>query len=168
MKIREAQIEDAEQISFVHTESWRTTYQGIISESYLAKLSVENRKKSWLWTFDNLNVHEKIYIAEDSQGNIIGFANGGRNRNREFEHGGELYAIYLLKGYQGLGLGKTLFDTVSKSLKENGYTSMMLWVLKDNPALEFYKVQGGKIIGQKDISIGEENLVELAIGWDKI
>lgn len=64
--------------------------------------------KSWLWTFENLNVDEKIFVAEDMAGNIVGFSNGGRRRNNEFEHDGELFAIYLLKDYQRIGLGKKL------------------------------------------------------------
>jgi ribosomal protein S18 acetylase RimI-like enzyme len=168
MKIREAHIEDSDKIAIVHVDSWQTAYKGIISELYLSNLSVEKRMKSWLWTFENLNVHEKIFVAEDMAGNIVGFSSGGRTRNDEFEHDGELYAIYLLKDYQRLGLGKQLFNSVVESLKDNGYSSMMLWVLKDNPSVEFYKLHGGLIIGQKEITIGGDSLVELAIGWDRI
>lgn len=166
MKIREARIEDAEKIAIVHVDSWKSTYKGIISEAYLSNLSVENRMQRWLRTFENQNAHEKVFVAEDKAGKIVGFSSGGRSRNDEFEHDGELYAIYLLKEYQRLGLGKMLFNSVVESLKENRYTSMMLWVLKDNPSFEFYKAQGGQIIGQKGIKIGSDNLIELAIGWD--
>jgi len=168
MKVREACIEDAERIAIVHVESWITTYKGIISESYLSSLSVEKRTKSWLWTFENLNAHEKIFVAEDRQGNIIGFSNGGRSRSDELKHDGELYAIYLLRDYQRLGIGKMLFNSVVGSLKDNGYSSMMLWVLRDNPSVTFYKLQGGQTFGQKTISIGGYSLEELAIGWDSI
>lgn len=96
MKVREASIEDADSIAIVHVDSWKTTYNGIISESYLSGLSVEKRRKSWLWTFENPNANEKIFVAEDKKGNIIGFSNGGRSRSEEFKHEGELYAIYLL------------------------------------------------------------------------
>lgn len=168
MKVREACIEDAEKIAIVHVESWKTTYKGILSESYLSNLSVEKRLNSWLWTFDNLNVHEKIFVAENEDGNIIGFSSGGKSRNKDFKHDGELYAIYLLKSYQRLGIGKLLFNSVVGSLRINGYSSMMLWVLKDNPSVAFYKSLGGKILGQKTILRGEDNFVELAIGWDSI
>jgi ribosomal protein S18 acetylase RimI-like enzyme len=168
MRIREASVNDAEEIAFVHVNSWKTTYKGIISEAYLSSLMVEKRLKNWLWTFENLNPHEKIFVAENTSGDIVGFSSGGKSRNDEFVHNGELYAIYLLRDYQTMGLGKTLFESVVRSLKENGYSSMMLWVLKDNPSVEFYKKQGGQIIGQKRISIGGEELDELAIGWERI
>ncbi|XEC94499.1 N-acetyltransferase family protein [Paenibacillus tarimensis] len=168
MKVREASIEDAEGIAIVHVNSWKSTYQGIISESYLSSLSVENRTKSWKWTFENRAEHERVFVAENREGKIVGFSNGGRSRNDEFNHDGELYAIYLLREYQGLGVGKLLFNSVVASLKNNGYSSMMLWVLEDNPSLGFYKLQGGQSIGQKTISIGTDNLVELAIGWSSL
>lgn len=168
MKIREACIEDAERIAVIHVESWKTSYKDIISESYLSSLSIEKRTKNWLWTFENQKAHEKIFVAEDREGKIIGFSNGGRSRSDEFKHVGELYAIYLLKDYQRLEIGKMLFNAVIESLKNNGNSSMMLWVLKDNPSLTFYKLQGGQTLGQKTVTIGGDNLTELAIGWEKI
>jgi ribosomal protein S18 acetylase RimI-like enzyme len=168
MRIREAKVEDAEKIATVHVNSWKTTYKGIISDTYLSNLTVEKRLKNWLWTFENLNPHEKIFVAENTSGDIVGFSSGGKSRNDEYIHKGELYAIYLSRDHQRMGLGKILFESVIHSLKENGYTSMMLWVLKDNPSVEFYKKQGGQVIGQKRISIGGDELDELAIGWEQI
>lgn len=168
MMVREASIEDAEKIAFVHVGSWKTTYNGIIAESYLSNLTVENRTKNWIWTFENRAEHEKVFVAEDGEGKVVGFSSGGQNRNKEFIHDSELYAIYLLRECQGLGIGKKLFNSVVESVKNNGYTSMMLWVLKDNPSLGFYISQGGQHIGQKNITIGTDNLVEVAIGWDNI
>lgn len=168
MKIREASIDDAEGIATVHVSSWRTTYADIISESYLASLSVENRVKNWVRTFENRTEHEKVFVAEDKECNIVGFSYGGPNRNKEYRHDSELYAIYLLKEYQGLGIGKLLFNSLVESLKNSGYCSMMLWVLRDNPSLGFYSLQGGKQVGQKQITIGTDDLIEIAIGWDNI
>ncbi|MNV41100.1 Mycothiol acetyltransferase [compost metagenome] len=168
MKIREASIEDAEGIATVHVNSWKTTYTGIISESYLATLSVENRTKSWVWTFENRTEYGKVIVAEDKEGKIVGFSCGGQNRNEQYRHDGELYAIYLLKEYQGIGIGRSLFNSVVESLKNIGYSSMMLWVLRDNPSLGFYILQGGQRVGQKKITIGTDDLVEIAIGWDNI
>ncbi|WP_235548879.1 GNAT family N-acetyltransferase [Paenibacillus sp. Soil522] len=146
---------NAEGIAIAHIDSWRSTYKGIISDSVLSELSVEKRKNSWLWTFNNPNDDEKIYVAEDINGGIIGFANGGRSRNDEFKQDGELYAIYLMKDHQGLGIGKLLLNVIVNSLKVNNYSSIMLWVLNDNPSVGFYQALGGRVIGQKEIIIGE-------------
>lgn len=168
MKIREANIKDVEGLARVHVLSWRETYQGLISDTYLTKLSIEQRKKNWIWTFNNLKINESIYIAEDMEGKIVGFSSSGENRNAEYEFDGELYAIYLLKDYQNKGIGRTLFEVSVDRLRSSGYKSMMLWVLKDNPTLGFYKRLGGAVAGEKAIKIGEQELVELAVGWDVI
>ncbi|MCR2805710.1 GNAT family N-acetyltransferase [Paenibacillus soyae] len=166
MKVREASIADAEGIAFVHVNSWKTTYAGILSESYLAGLSLEDRKKSWIWTFEHQAEHENIFVAVNKEDKIVGFSCGGQNRNKEYKHDGELYAIYLLKEYQGVGIGRSLFQSVIVALKSNGCASMMLWVLKDNPSLGFYRSQGGQQVGQKNIKIGTDELVEVAMGWE--
>jgi len=166
INIREGRVEDAEQIAAVHVESWKTTYNRIISESFLSGLSVEDRLKNWIWTFQNATADQAIFVAEDGAGHIVGFSTGGRNRNKEYKHDGEIYAIYLLQEYQRQGVGTRLFRAVADALRNHGCSSMMLWVLKDNPAVGFYKRQGGQVIGQKDVTIGGESLLELAIGWD--
>ncbi|WP_269669522.1 hypothetical protein [Paenibacillus sp. GSMTC-2017] len=43
MNIRPAIVEDMEGIAKVHLESWRTTYAGIISDQFLASLTLEGR-----------------------------------------------------------------------------------------------------------------------------
>lgn len=47
MNIRLASVRDIEGIARVHVESWKSTYNGIISESFLSNLTVEKRTKNW-------------------------------------------------------------------------------------------------------------------------
>jgi ribosomal protein S18 acetylase RimI-like enzyme len=164
--IREAGIHDVDGIAEVHLMSWRTTYQGIISNSYLSNLTLEGRKKNWLWTFNNLNQDEAVLVAETREGRIVGFSGSGKNRNSEYPHGGEVYAIYLLEEFQGQGIGRNLFQASVNSLIQKGYESMMLWVLESNPSLGFYQRMGGRVMGRKGISIGGEKHIELAVGWE--
>lgn len=41
MQFRQATSQDAKRIAKVHVDSWRTTYQGIIPDSYLDGLTYE-------------------------------------------------------------------------------------------------------------------------------
>ena len=45
--IRKAKVSDANSIAKVHVESWKTTYQGVLPDDTLSKLSVENQAKLW-------------------------------------------------------------------------------------------------------------------------
>jgi GNAT superfamily N-acetyltransferase len=169
MNIRLASIDDIEGIALVHVESWKTTYKGIISESFLTNLSIEGRIKNWKWTFNNLNQDEFIYVIEDNLNQIVGFINGGKSRESELDdYTAELYAIYLLQEVQGKGYGRQLFNILIEALKEKEYNKLMLWVLENNPSINFYKKLGGKYISKKGIQIGEDKLTEIALVWKQI
>lgn len=45
--VREAQIADAEAIARAHVDTWRTAYQGLVPDEYLAWLSYEQREQFW-------------------------------------------------------------------------------------------------------------------------
>ena len=42
----------------------------------------------------------------------------------------------------------------------------MLWVAAENPARNFYEAMGGKVIKEKNESIGGVTIVEIGYGWD--
>jgi GNAT superfamily N-acetyltransferase len=99
---------------------------------------------------------------------VVGFASAGKERTGEFAYHGELYAIYILKAYQGRGVGRRLVEAIVLRLQEHGLNSMMVWVLKDNLFRAFYEALGGQEVGEQDIKIGESTLVEIAYGWKDI
>ncbi|KAF0820926.1 MULTISPECIES: hypothetical protein [unclassified Cytobacillus] len=49
MKIRAAELSDAEGIAKVHVDSWRTTYKDIIPENFLENLSYQSREELWIY-----------------------------------------------------------------------------------------------------------------------
>jgi len=168
MKIRLASLNDVEGIAKVHLESWNTTYKNIISDSYLSNLTLEGRIRNWTWVFNNSNNGDVIIVIEDENNQIVGFLSGGKSRETNLEYDAELYAIYLLEDAQSKGYGKLLVNRFIEELKLTNYHSMMLWVLKENPAVNFYKKPGGKYITEKEIQIGEDRLIEIALGWKDI
>lgn len=167
MKIREAISNDIDGIAYVHVESWKTTYKGLISDEFLDTITVEARRKLWIRNFESPNKDEIMYVAEDEAGMIIGFANGGARRDPD-RYDAELYALYLLKAYQGKGLGKQLIRSVAQNLMEKKYSSFMTWVLAGNPAINFYHSVGGESISRIEAKIGNELLEEVKIGWKDI
>ncbi|WP_346014177.1 GNAT family N-acetyltransferase [Sporosarcina sp. E16_8] len=123
MLIRKAEIEDAAGIAKVHVDSWRTTYKGIVPDTFLDNLSYEQRELTWEKGINENNV----YIAENENGQVIGFSTGGKERTGKYEAFiGELYAIYILKEYQGKGIGRLLVQSVVDDLKEKKMNSMLI------------------------------------------
>jgi GNAT superfamily N-acetyltransferase len=104
ISIRDAAVGDAEGIAFVHVNAWLETYRGLMSDEFLDRLSVEQRASRWKQTLnDPSDVYHRMVVAS-MDGQIIGFANYGKEQSGDEEYLGELFAIYVLKKFQGQGL----------------------------------------------------------------
>ena len=163
MQIREAKLDDAPRIAWVHLESWKTTYPGIIPQAYIDSLQVENGTKNWQ---ERLAAADGpvVFVAEDEAG-IFGFAAGGAIVHPVPGFEGELGAIYLLATHQKQGAGAALVRRIAGALVERGFANMIVWVLRDNSACRFYERMGGVRIAEQGIQIGGVTLPEVAYGW---
>jgi ribosomal protein S18 acetylase RimI-like enzyme len=170
MNIREAKLEDAGAIAFVHVDSSQTTYRDLLPNDYSNKFSYKKRVNNWK---NSLGVSTKaptnyfIYVAENSAGEIVGFVDGGLVRG-DSTYQGEIYALYILEAYQRKGIGKNLIKAIALRLSQSGLVSIMVWVLASNPAVQFYQALGGQRVGQKLIKISGIEFTEIAYGWNDI
>jgi GNAT superfamily N-acetyltransferase len=165
VEIRAACPSDAAGIAGVHVDSWRTTYRGIVPDDFLAALSYEQRERMWRGILSPASGSSFVYVAEGPSGQIVGFASGGPVRDLAPDYSGELYAVYLLQDRQRHGLGRRLIGAVVRRLIQAGMTSLLVWVLADNPARKFYEALGGQYVYDRRVSIGNARLVEVAYGW---
>ncbi len=169
INIRPATTEDSTGIAKVHVDTWRTTYAGIIPEGHFNGLSYESRQQMFQEKLLNPKPRWHLLVAVDSANQVVGFVGGGVNRShKDYPFAGEIYAIYLRQHLQGQGIGGRLFSAASQRLSQDGFHSMMLWVLEANPACHFYQRMGGSKIGHKLETIGGTTLPEVAYGWPSI
>ena len=164
-QIRSANIEDSGNIARLHVDSWRTAYRGILSDSVLDNLSYAQRESMWRTCLDNIESKEFLYVAEDDDGKIVGFANGGPATDSNCGYDGELTGLYVLDSDRGLGIGSKLFGQAVETLCEDGHTSLLIWVLEKNPYRRFYQKMGGRVCSQKVTKMGEESYPVVAYGW---
>lgn len=95
IKIRNAVLADSKGIAEVHVDSWKTTYAHIVPDEYLNNLTYESREQLWVHNIPNGGV----YVAENDEGEIVGFSSGGKERSGKYSRfDGELYAIYIILG----------------------------------------------------------------------
>lgn len=168
MQIRHANEQDAAGIANVHVNSWKTTYKGIVDDSFLEKLSAADRIEGWRRKLANMPEDEQLLVIADEFGQVYGFMSYGTEREQKISDEGELYAIYLLKEIQGMGWGRELFARLKEFLQKKGYRSLLVWVLEGNSAEHFYKHMGGQERRRKEIVIGGKTHTEVALQWSSI
>ncbi|MDP1544901.1 MAG: GNAT family N-acetyltransferase [Anaerolineales bacterium] len=168
IEIRRAALEDAVGIATVHVVSWREAYRGMVPDDFLDRLSVQRRTVQWVNSLsDQGNTYHRAYVAV-VDGQVAGFSNYGYSVEDDSEFQGELFAIYLLKSAQGMGIGGKLICATVDGLREMGVESMLVWVLRDNPTRKFYEHFGGLYLREKSIEIGGRKLMEVAYGWREL
>lgn len=163
--IRDAHPADAAGIARVHVDSWKSTYRGIMPDEVLDNLSYAEREERRRSIFQKRPSRSFSLVAEDEGGEIVGFADAGPERKGDPEYTSELYAIYLVEGAQGQGVGQRLFTEVVQRLRASAFQKMMLWVLADNPARGFYERMGGIPVRTQTVTFGKA-LSEIGYGWD--
>ncbi len=164
--VREAVIEDAEGIARVHTDSWQTSYRGILPDTVLDRIDVGQRVESRRKILRDRTVFQ--LVAYDlTHGDIVGFCDAGPSR-RHVPYGGEVYAIYLAHRAKRHGIGQEMFERVQAWLVAQDMRSMIVWVLENNQhARRFYEALGGRQGSRLQSRVGGYPVIELSYVWDR-
>jgi ribosomal protein S18 acetylase RimI-like enzyme len=129
--------------AYVHWRAWHEAYPGLVSRDYLDKLTLEKcEEMAYRWT-------EGLLVAKDGD-RVVGFIGCG-DRGEEAPGIGEIFALYVLPGYCGTGVGRRLMEAGLERLKD--YPEICLWVLKGNArAIRFYEKFGFRPDGTEEVS----------------
>ncbi len=163
---RKAVAEDAPAVARVHVESWHKSFAGIVPQEFLNNLTVEKREQAFRQRFDETNY--KMFVAETVKNGIVGFADFGVARESDFGFEAELYAIYLLREFQGKGIGENLFRLCQKEMIADNFDSMYLMALAVSPYKSFYEKMGGKLIGQGNHFLALVEYETIIYGWKNL
>ncbi|MCB1439824.1 MAG: GNAT family N-acetyltransferase [Nitratireductor sp.] len=160
---RRAKRQDAEAIAEVHDKSWMNAYSGMLPHRALNRMVQRRGAAWWAQAIDRATV---IHVLEIG-GTIAGYATIGRNRVKTLPFDGEVYELYLLPEYQGVGLGSHLFLDALGELKRRGLKGAVVWVLADNhPAIRFYRNAGGREIAEGKETFDGVDLMKIAFAWE--
>lgn len=189
IQVRRAMLADAAGIARAQVATWRTTYRGLIPDAYLDAMEEEPRAKMWEEIIardrgDGASSFVMVAVTagtepghrpvsgpssaatgEERGRATVGFAAAGPERSGDPEFRGELGALYVLKEYQGRGLGRRLVTAAVRELLGRGHASMLVWVLAQNPYRRFYESLGGVLVRSRTIEIGGVALEEWGYGW---
>jgi ribosomal protein S18 acetylase RimI-like enzyme len=103
-------------------------------------------------------------VADMGEG-PVGYARLGDARRRD-RGTGEIYELYLLPEYQGVGLGRRLFGARARRWRE-GRPRLVVRALAENAAAcRFYRAMGGREVGRGREVIGGRRLETVSFVWE--
>ena len=162
MKIYVATSEDCPAVAEAHVESWQHAYRGILSEQYLASLSVAEREAMWRRMVELQPSH--LLVARNNS-EVLGFVAFGASHDTDApKDRAEIYAIYVKPAFWSVGAGRMLWLEAKQRIVAAGYQSISLWVIAANRrAIEFYERAGfsAEPDSRKFFELGGTTLEEL-------
>ena len=153
---------DSYGIAYVSAYSWKETYSGILPDDYLDD-RIKNVKESAIKTKDFVKNYPGEYIVAKDGDNVIGILAYRKSDDDEYKEYGYLEALYVLKKYQGYGIGKELFQKAVIGLKNMGYNKMYLECMTGNNTINFYKKYLGFTHKNSNYSIDKVGKVKVDI-----
>lgn len=103
------------------------------------------RERQWRDAFEVTDGSWFCFVIEDNDDQLVGFAKGKLYNHSDLpDFSGELNKIYLLREYQGLGLGRRLVGHVARRFLDQGISTMVLFAEPDNPSCGFYEALGAE------------------------
>ncbi len=163
-----AQIEDAAAIARVHITAWRATYAGMLPDTYLVQMSARQLQQHWRRILSCQDRQERVVVAAAEGGGrrkVVGFGSCGSSRFRSLPYTGEVYTLYLLPDWQGMGLGRPLLQSLFATLLRSDCTGAVIWVLSANPARYFYEALGGRRVAERQEDFSGTRLPVTAYAW---
>ena len=143
-QVRPARPDDAGPLGRCHLDCWREAYSVLVDgPGFRAALTrVDERVERWRQVL--AGPHQTVVAVADGQ--VVGFASSGPQRDEDLDVPLELYALYVRRARWGTGLGHRLLQTVL------GEAAGSLWVFRDNDrAVDFYARHGFRRDGAEKV-----------------
>ncbi len=123
------------------------------------------RRRGPAWWRTAVRSRDGVVLLE-FDGKPVGYATCGRSRGGGV-FAGEIFEIYVLPEYQGLGFGEFLFEACRARLDHRSLRGLVIWCLAENdPAVVFYRQRGGLPVASCYERLGGARLEKIAFGWE--
>ena len=144
VRIRDMAVGDCDAVAAVRVRGWRSAYAGLMPQSYLDAMSIEEDAARRRAHFSGDDGGRVSHVVAERDGEVVGWGCFGQSRD-EGEAPGvcELYALYVLPERVATGVGRALMEELTRRAAADGFERMQLWVLKENErARRFYAKAG--------------------------
>jgi ribosomal protein S18 acetylase RimI-like enzyme len=178
VRLREADLVDADSIAAIHAEGWRQNYAGFLPPGAIAARDEHWRRQSWRRKLAREKRGCYAFVVEAGD-RVVGFAAGGPVRPHEGPIEGtidgpterkaaEIYSLYLAPDWQRRGWGRRLVAALAARLAADGAERLLLWCFEDNPNRSFFARLGGEIVASGQVLMADCQPRETAYGWHDI
>ena len=144
--LRSARIDDADAIAALHALSWQRTYRGMMTDEFLDRRALANRRQVWHDRLQADNVNQFVSVMEQSSG-IVGFVCAYAHHDPVW--GSYVDNLHVSYECHGHGLGRALMRSVARWLSDTApRDGVYLWVMEANAsARAFYDHLGATNAG---------------------
>jgi len=163
--IRPAREADVLDIAQIYVDAWRTAYAGFVPADYLNAMDYDEEARGVLdFAFDSgKSVTLQVAVADRR---VVGYISAGPNTDKPTNYEAEIYELFILKEYQGLGIGKKLMLKAAQWIDAEGFSSVLVWCWEQNPNRVFYEKLGGRLIHSAMQTVGKASLNAIVFGWE--
>ena len=140
--------------------SWQAGYRGIVAQAYLDALTPSRWADAFRAGAGTPDAPQGLVLcAED--GAVAGASHFSAARNTDVPAGyGEIISLYLLPEHWGKGWGLALLQAAVEALRGQGFSSALLWTLRDNVRAQRTYLPAGfhRDGAEKLVEVGGERL----------
>jgi GNAT superfamily N-acetyltransferase len=139
--IRDAKVDDVNEMAIVRQSVWNSTYRGIYSDDSIDNFDYEHAENSFIRKIENPHLIFKVATVDNK---IIGYVCFGEATREYKDYKYELIYMHILKDYQRLGLGRKFFNLVIDYAYANNIDKFFVICNKYNyNAHKYYEKMGG-------------------------
>lgn len=166
--IRKVEIVDLEDLRDIAIQTFREAFASENKEEDINHYIENNLSPGQLRS--ELVSNESIFFFAETQKGVSGYLkiNWGKSQTEiGAKEGLEIERIYVLKEFQGEGLGRKLFEkalSVAKSMSKE-YIWLGVWE-HNSKAIQFYERNGFKPFGTHVFTLGEDDQVDIMMRLD--
>lgn len=135
-------MEDASALACLHSRIYHMTYSLLLPEKLVRANAPYDWEELWRQRFPLARCTRVAEMGSET----VGFVQAGLPVRSVPGCDAELYSIFVLPEYQGLGLGGLLFGQVMNCLAAQDFHRVGLWALSSNPSVAFYSAMGMQVV----------------------
>ncbi len=141
--IKKATTNDIEVLTNLEYDIWRSTYRGILPDRYLDDLNKKHIQEKFSLRLCDVNID--VYLININNLEVGYFV------LQYSDHILEVKKLYILEGYQNIGIGSSVADYIKTKAIEHNIEVVESWIIENNHISEsFHKKLG---FTKTDISV---------------